>query len=152
MRVPTDAYPLCSGKGHGMFADSLHHWIVEARDLKIDEPRSLSIDVQTLLPHRGDMLLIDSLNRISRDKTSLAATMLVDLDDPVFQGHFPGDPVNPGVLLVDRLKCCSVAAPEATGRSHARIRCWVETSRVDMAYGLKDKRVAGDCRIICRSR
>ena len=86
-----------------MFADSLVQWIIETRNLKIDDPRALSIDVQTLLPHRGDMLLIDSLGRIARDKTSLAATMLVDMDDPVFQGHFPGDPVYPGVLLVEAI-------------------------------------------------
>lgn len=86
-----------------MFANLLHQWIAETRNLKIDNPRSLLIDVQMLLPHRGNMLLINSLNRIARDKTSLAATMSVNKDDPVFHGHFPGDPVYPGMLLVEAI-------------------------------------------------
>jgi len=86
-----------------VFAESLHQWIAETRNLKIDNPRPLSIDVKTLIPHRGDMLLIDSLSRIAGDKTSLAATMSVNMDDPVFHGHFPGDPVYPGVLLVEAI-------------------------------------------------
>jgi 3-hydroxyacyl-[acyl-carrier-protein] dehydratase len=115
-------YLSCSGEGHKVFADSLHQWIVETRNFKIDKPRSLSIDVQTLLPHRGDMLLIDNLSRIARDKTSLAATMSVDMDDPVFHGHFPGDPVYPGVLLIEAIA--------QTGICLVKLVSWDEVSDV----------------------
>lgn len=49
------------------------------------------------------MLLVDDLTQIARDRTAIAATMFVSHDNPVCEGHFPGDPVYPGVLLVEAL-------------------------------------------------
>ena len=57
-------------------------------------------DIENLLPHREPMLLIDELINI---KKLFSATAIVNVKRDSFfvQGHFPGQPVMPGVLIVE---------------------------------------------------
>ena len=57
-------------------------------------------EILKLLPHREPMLLIESLKNI---KKLFSATAIVDVKKDSFfvQGHFPGQPVMPGVLIVE---------------------------------------------------
>ncbi|HOT82544.1 MAG: 3-hydroxyacyl-ACP dehydratase FabZ [Rhodospirillales bacterium] len=64
-----------------------------------------SIDVegiQRLLPHRYPMLMID---RVIDMESGLRATGIknVTINEPFFQGHFPGHPVMPGVLIIEAM-------------------------------------------------
>ena len=72
------------------------------------EPKAavtLPVDVeqiQRLLPHRYPFLLVDRVIEIEPGK-SIAAIKNVTINEPFFQGHFPGHPVMPGVLIVEAM-------------------------------------------------
>ena len=54
-----------------------------------------------LLPHRYPFLLIDRVLEVSDDR--VVALKNVTLNEPYFQGHFPGKPVMPGVLQIEAM-------------------------------------------------
>lgn len=66
---------------------------------------TLPIDVttiQTLIPHRYPFLLVDKVLSFVPNE-SIVAVKNVTNNEPYFQGHFPGHPIMPGVLIVEAL-------------------------------------------------
>lgn len=61
------------------------------------------------IPHRYPFLLIDKLLTLEAG-TSASGVKKWSKDDPIFQGHFPGEPVVPGVLLLEALAQVGAAA------------------------------------------
>jgi 3-hydroxyacyl-[acyl-carrier-protein] dehydratase len=64
-----------------------------------------SLDIRAVLaalPHRYPMLLVDRVEEIVPDK-SIRAIKAVTINEPFFQGHFPGRPIMPGVLIIEAL-------------------------------------------------
>jgi 3-hydroxyacyl-[acyl-carrier-protein] dehydratase len=57
--------------------------------------------IERILPHRYPFLLVDRVDEIGPDK--LVARKLVSRNEPQFNGHFPGHPVMPGVLIIEAL-------------------------------------------------
>lgn len=67
------------------------------------------------LPHRYPMLLVDRVERIVPDG-SITAIKAVSMNEQFFQGHFPGRPIMPGVLIVEALaQAAGVLAVESLG-------------------------------------
>jgi 3-hydroxyacyl-[acyl-carrier-protein] dehydratase len=58
--------------------------------------------IQQILPHRYPFLLIDRVVEIERRKR-IVAIKNVTINEPFFQGHFPGYPIMPGVLMVEAM-------------------------------------------------
>jgi UDP-3-O-[3-hydroxymyristoyl] N-acetylglucosamine deacetylase/3-hydroxyacyl-[acyl-carrier-protein] dehydratase len=61
-------------------------------------------DIKKRLPHRYPFLLVDKI--IFLDHTTVVGIKNVTFDEPYFQGHFPNEPIMPGVLLVESLAQC----------------------------------------------
>ena len=67
------------------------------------------------LPHRFPMLLVDRVEELV-DGERIAAIKAVTFNEPFFQGHFPGRPIMPGVLIVEALaQAAGVLAIETLG-------------------------------------
>ena len=58
--------------------------------------------VMAALPHRYPMFLVDRVEALHRDQ-SITAIKAVTMNEQFFQGHFPGRPIMPGVLIVEAL-------------------------------------------------
>ncbi|WP_213805515.1 3-hydroxyacyl-ACP dehydratase FabZ [Granulicella sp. dw_53] len=59
-------------------------------------------EIMAILPHRYPFLLIDRVLEIERKKR-IVAIKNVTINEPFFQGHFPGFPIMPGVLMVEAI-------------------------------------------------
>lgn len=58
--------------------------------------------IMAALPHRYPLLLVDRVVSMV-PRTSIHAIKAVSMNEPFFQGHFPGRPIMPGVLIVEAL-------------------------------------------------
>ena len=58
------------------------------------------VEIQEIIPHRYPFLLVDRITEIVKDE-SLIGYKNVSISEPVFQGHFPGHPIYPGVMILE---------------------------------------------------
>lgn len=58
--------------------------------------------IQAILPHRHPFLLIDRIIAIEEGKSATGISN-ISMKDAVFQGHFPDEPIYPGVLIVEAM-------------------------------------------------
>lgn len=59
-------------------------------------------EVQELLPHRYPLMLVDRILELEEGKRAVGIKN-VTINEPFFQGHFPGNPIMPGVLIVEAM-------------------------------------------------
>jgi len=59
-------------------------------------------EIQNIIPHRYPFLLVDRILEIEEGKRAVGIKN-VTINEPFFQGHFPGNPIMPGVLIVEAM-------------------------------------------------
>jgi 3-hydroxyacyl-[acyl-carrier-protein] dehydratase len=71
-----------------------------------------SAEIEKILPHRYPFLLIDRvISYTTEPEITLTAIKNVSVNEPFFSGHFPGNPVMPGVLILEAMaQACGVLA------------------------------------------
>ena len=98
-------------------------------DVKTEAPPELareltSMDIQAILqhlPHRYPFLMIDRIIDVDGDNSGIGIKN-VTFNEPIFQGHFPGEPVFPGVLIIEGMAqtagAMAIAAGADGGQKH----------------------------------
>ena len=61
-----------------------------------------NVEIQKILPHRYPFLLVDKITEFEEGK-SITGIKNVTANEPQFTGHFPGNPIMPGVLITEAL-------------------------------------------------
>ena len=72
----------------------------------MNETVKLPVDVNTirqLIPHRYPFLLVDKIVDLDIEAKRIVGVKNVTVNEPFFQGHFPGQPIMPGVLIIEAL-------------------------------------------------
>jgi 3-hydroxyacyl-[acyl-carrier-protein] dehydratase len=78
------------------------------------------LEIQRLLPHRFPFLLVDRVTELVPGER-LVAYKNVTIGEPFFQGHFPGHPVMPGVLVLEALaQASAILCYSSTGFDPAK--------------------------------
>jgi 3-hydroxymyristoyl/3-hydroxydecanoyl-(acyl carrier protein) dehydratase len=60
-------------------------------------------ELLSVLPHRYPMLLVDRILEINEEGTYCRGLKNVTMNEPFFQGHYPGNPIMPGVLIIESM-------------------------------------------------
>lgn len=78
-------------------------------------------EIMELIPHRYPFLLIDRVKDIKPDE-SCVGIKNVTMNEPFFQGHFPGHPIMPGVLIVEAMaQTSAVLVGKTTGGTEDKL-------------------------------
>jgi UDP-3-O-[3-hydroxymyristoyl] N-acetylglucosamine deacetylase/3-hydroxyacyl-[acyl-carrier-protein] dehydratase len=109
--VPLKGHIMAARPGHAAnvaFAKKIKAQIKKERSKKAtpkynlnDTPVYDTVQIMKILPHRPPFLLIDKIIELS--KNHVVGVKNVTMNEPFFEGHFPGAPVMPGVLQIEAM-------------------------------------------------
>ncbi len=101
--------------------------------------------IEALIPHRDPFLFVDGIDAISAE--AIAGHLEIDATNPIFRGHFPGDPIFPGVLQLEaigQLGLCLYAHQRGRGGD-------VRAVRIHHAVFQAPVRPSGELRLLASS-
>lgn len=78
--------------------------------------------IQEILPHRYPLLLVDRVTDMDLGKT-IKAYKNISISEPAFQGHFPGHPIYPGVMILEGMaQAGGILALKSSGLTDAELK------------------------------
>jgi len=78
-------------------------------------------EIMEMIPHRYPFLLIDKVKDIQSGESAIGIKN-VTVDEPYFEGHFPGHPIMPGVLIIEAMaQTSAVLVVEVMGKRENRL-------------------------------
>ena len=99
-------------------------------------------DILQSLPHRYPMLMIDRIIEIDGDETAIGIKN-VTFNEPIFQGHFPDNPIFPGVLIIEGMAQTAGAIvihhDSGTGKKNIVLMLGVDKAKFRKPAGPGDK-------------
>ena len=80
------------------------------------------VEIQKILPHRYPFLLVDKVTSMT-EKEDIVAYKNISISEPVFQGHFPGHPIYPGVMILEGMaQAGGILALKSSGLTEEEIQ------------------------------
>ena len=80
------------------------------------------VEIQKILPHRYPFLLVDKVTSMTEGE-EIVAYKNVSISEPVFQGHFPGHPIYPGVMILEGMaQAGGILALKSAGLTNEEIK------------------------------
>ena len=80
------------------------------------------VEIQKILPHRYPFLLVDKITQMEEGKTVIGYKN-VSISEPVFEGHFPGHPIYPGVMILEGMaQAGGILALKSSGFSEEELK------------------------------
>lgn len=83
-----------------------------------------AVQIQQILPHRFPFLFVDAVeayDEAAEGGPTIVAIKMVSMSDPILQGHFPGNPIVPGVVQVEALAQAAVVLAHLAGHFDASL-------------------------------
>jgi UDP-3-O-[3-hydroxymyristoyl] N-acetylglucosamine deacetylase/3-hydroxyacyl-[acyl-carrier-protein] dehydratase len=106
--MPLKGHVICVRGGHAVNVAFVKKLMEEAKkSYRWREPGQKSIslninDIEQIMPHRYPMLLVDRIVDLV-DRERVTGIKNVTINEPFFQGHFPGHPIMPAVLIIEAM-------------------------------------------------
>ena len=106
--MPVKGHIICVRGGHAVnvaFVKRIMHEAQKSYRWRSPGQKSISLDIndiQQIMPHRYPMLLVDRIIDLV-DRESVVGVKNVTINEPFFQGHFPGHPIMPAVLIIEAM-------------------------------------------------
>ena len=80
------------------------------------------VEIQKILPHRYPFLLVDRITDMTEGE-SITGYKNVSISEPVFEGHFPGHPIYPGVMILEGMaQAGGILALKSAGLSEEELK------------------------------
>ena len=80
------------------------------------------VEIQKILPHRYPFLLVDRITDMQEGE-NIVGYKNVSISEPVFEGHFPGHPIYPGVMILEGMaQAGGILALKSSGLSEEEIK------------------------------